>query len=62
MRPRLGPISFIFMQFSGKDCQIICFRPNSKVEVPFWKILDSPLDILEIVLLLIMLLKTVLYT
>ena len=25
--PSLGPISFIFMQFSAKPCQIVCLPP-----------------------------------
>ena len=36
MRARLVPISFIFIQFSVKICQIIGWRPP-------WKILDPPL-------------------
>ena len=34
--PPLGPISFIFMQFSAKKCRMIGWRP-------FWKTLDSTL-------------------
>ena len=33
----LGPISFIFMQSSGKNC------PNNRLAPPLWEILDPPL-------------------
>ena len=37
-----GPISFIFMQFSVKCCQILGFWVNSGVGARVWKILDPP--------------------
>ena len=41
---RLGPNFFIFMQFSRKIIQIVCWRPLSGVGAPtLWEILDPPL-------------------
>ena len=44
--PTLGPISFIFMQFSAKICRIIGYTPTSGVTAPSppRKILDPSLN------------------
>ena len=41
----LGPISFIFMQFSAKSCQIIGFRSKLRGWCSLWVILDPPLQL-----------------
>ena len=43
-RGPLSPISFIFMQFSAKFCQVKGWRLQTLGLAPVWKILDPPLE------------------